>query len=111
MSRLNVAVNQHDDRLLSVALSTATSGSGNTLIAAVANQIIRVYRLLLVPATAVTVEFLDGTTALTGVMSLLQGAQLYLPFDSKPHFTCAGAFMATLGGGVQCSGYVHYSQG
>jgi hypothetical protein len=74
-------------------------------------MIIRVYRLLLLPASAVTVQFWDDTNAaLTGVMSLAQSAQLYLPFDTKPHLVTSkgNALALTLGTGVQCSGFLNY---
>jgi hypothetical protein len=113
MTRLAIELNQNTNDLTVAAISAATSGAANTLVAATAGAIIRVYKLLLVPITAVTVQFLDGTNVLTGIMSLAATAQLILPFDTKPWFTTSAgnAFNMTLGGGVQCSGMIYYTVG
>lgn len=92
-----------------LSVSTAVSGS-NTLVAATANKSTKVYRVILVAAGAVTVQFFDGVTALTGAMSMATGVPLVLEFDGQPLFTGSvnTAFNITLGGAVQVSGAIDY---
>jgi hypothetical protein len=104
---LNVNVGGSPGFQLNSAIINCSSDGSNTIIAGTAAPI-RIYRLLLVPASAVVVTFQDGDTALTGALSLAGNTPLYLPFDSEPHFVCQGAFVLNLGSGVQCSGAVWY---
>lgn len=92
-------------------LAVSFAGSGdNTVVSATALQTVKVYRLLLVCASAVAVTIKDGAgTSLTGAMTL--GA---LVLDQQPiatpWFTTASgnAFVVNLGSAVQCSGKVSY---
>jgi hypothetical protein len=95
----------------SASLSFNSNGS-NTLITGVSGQIIRVYRILLYTTTAVTVQFFDGATALTGVMSLPATGQFILPMDGNPWFimSAGNSFNCTLGGAVVTAGKVDYTQ-
>jgi hypothetical protein len=98
-----------DGRQLSAAsVSVAASGA---LIAGVAGQIIRVYRMLIVNVTAVTVQFQDGATNLTGVMSLPATGILSYPMDGNPWFTTSpgNAFNIALGGAIQVSGSIYFT--
>lgn len=93
------------------SLSFASSGS-NSLLAAVANKTTRIHRIVLIAAGAVTLKFVQGSTDLTGVMSLITGIPFILPMSDEPYFITAvnAAFNATLGGAVQVSGFVDYAQ-
>lgn len=102
-------VQQTQPKAVSQALAATTD-----VIAAVAGASVYVYELVLVAATATTVQLFDGAVALTGVMSLAAGTPLVLPFlpEAHNHFsTAAGnAFRMALGGAVQVSGFVRYVQ-
>jgi hypothetical protein len=95
--------------ITAASLSFNINGS-NTLIAASAGNIIRVYRLMLACATgATTIQFFDGTNALTGVMTITNGTPFILYMDGNPWFTCTrgNAFNATSGSGNQWSGSIY----
>lgn len=98
--------------LLNKTIDISSSGA-NELIAAPATGYIVVDFITLLPTTAVTVTLKSGSTALTGPM----------PLDTKQPFTfentlhsdqgivkCAPgeAFNITLGGAVQCGGFIKY---
>jgi hypothetical protein len=99
-------------QLSSAAINAAGVGD-NTLVAAVALQTVRVFRLFLVAAAAVVIKFKDGAgTDLTGPISLGAGGGIVLDFDGEPWFkTSAGnAFILNLSGAVQVSGRIYYQQ-
>ena len=58
-------------------------------------------------------QFLDGSNALSGVMSLGTNGQLVLDFNTTEWFVTSpgNSFNINLGSGVQCSGAVYYTQG
>lgn len=93
-------------------VSAASSGN-NTLLAAVTGYKIRVHSLVLVAAAAVTVDIQDGAggTSLTGVMSLITGVPLVVPFEREGLFQTSAATLlnVSLGGNVQVSGFLIYS--
>lgn len=64
-------------RYLSASINVATAAD-QTIVAAVAGQAIQIVGLVLVAAGAVTVTPKDGTTALTGPISLIAGTPLIL---------------------------------
>ena len=100
-----------DGPIVSVA-SINLSVTGNP-IAAVTGQIIRVYRLFLTTAAAGTLQFTDGTTNFTGVMTTAAGVPLVLPMDGNAYFTCgkSNPFTITIAGGAgQTSGTVYFTQ-
>jgi hypothetical protein len=111
MTRLAIELNQNTNDMTAAAISAASMGS-NTLVAAATGKIIRVHRLLIVAAGAVSAQFLDSATALTRVVSLVTGVPLILAFDTKPWFVCSvgNAFNVTLGGAVQISGMLYVTQ-
>lgn len=104
--------------LTAAKIDISTSGD-HTLIAGVANEVIKVYRLFFYPAAAVSVIYKDGSTALTGAIALNPGTANNTPgfqvldLDYHPWFTCsAGAnFVLNLSGAVQVSGAIYYTQG
>lgn len=98
------------------AIDTAASGT-TPLINGVTDKTIRVYGYLLNAAGAVTAILKNGSTALTGAMSLIAGTPQVVPpggnkIDPLPLFelTTGNAFNLTLGGAVQVSGWVLYDQ-
>lgn len=101
-------------RYQSAIVNTAASGD-TTLVAAVAGQAIAVVGLLLVAAGAVTVVIKDGSTGLTGAISLVAGQPLVLVPERAPipwfTTTPGQALVITLGGAVQVSGRVYYRTG
>jgi len=62
-------------------IGTATQTS---VVAAVAGQRVRVYKLAITAAAAENITFLDGTTALTGAITMSTGQPLVLPMDGNP---------------------------
>lgn len=96
-------------RLLQIAkIDIAASGS---LLAANAGQGYRVYWLWLFnTALTTTLQFKDGTTALTGVITQLGSNILVLPFTGEAYFTVSqgNAFTLTLGASTQVSGALGY---
>lgn len=92
------------------SVSTASSGA-NTLVAAVPGKSIRVLGYALVATGAVAVNFENGTTDISGVMSLAaNGGVSYAGGVQCPAFeTSIGAALGlTLGGAVQVSGHLCY---
>lgn len=93
-----------------VVISAASSGA-NSLVAAVPGKSIRVLGYALVAAGAVTVNFENGTTDISGVMSLAANGGVSYPggvqcpaFETSP----GTALGLTLGGAVQVSGHICY---
>lgn len=92
-----------------VVIAAASSGD-NTLVAAVTGKKIRVLAAqMTMTGTAVTIRFESGagTTALTGLMTPLQGTSITLPYN--PHGwveTAAGALLNLELGGAQAVGGV-----
>lgn len=91
------------------------SASGNTtIVAGVATQIVKVYRLLLVVAAATNIAFKDGaSTALSGAMALVAaGASITCTAEAVPHFSTAAGngFVINSSNAVQVSGVVWYTQ-
>lgn len=97
---------------LSEAIINFTNGGDNTIVAGIANQVIRVYRYFLVVASAVNITAKDGTNALTGAIPLQANEAMVFTFDTKPWFTCSAgnAFIWNTNTGVQVSGRLYYTQ-
>lgn len=94
------------------AVSISTSGA-NTIVTGRGTQVVRVYRIVLVAAGAVTVTAQDGATPLTGAMTMTAGVPLILDFTTQPWFTTSpgNAFVISLSTGVQVSGTLFFTQG
>ena len=105
-----VSLQPRDGYTLQVAVVSATATS-TAAIAATASNFIRVYKMMLVAATATTVKFQDGTTDLTGLMTLGAGGGILLDLDGQPWFTCSvGAqFTVAQSGSSQLSGAIYYT--
>jgi hypothetical protein len=87
------------------------SGSGdNTVVAAVSAKTTKVYRLFLVSAGNTTITIKDGSTSLTGAMTLYAGGSLCLDFSSEPWFTGSTntALIINSSSAVQVSGSIGY---
>ena len=98
--------------MLSAVVSKATAAD-HEIIAAVAGKQIKVHGYMLVAAGAVNVTWKNGTTALTGAMTMAAGT----PIDADQGSDYAWWFLLdtntalnlTLSGAVQVSGHVSYS--
>lgn len=99
--------------LTHASVSISSSGD-NTVIAGTALQTIRVYRLVLIAASAVNVTIKDGaSTSLTGSMPLSANGGIAIDDSScEPEFvTSAGnGFIVNLGGAVGVTGWVQYTK-
>jgi hypothetical protein len=95
--------------LLSRAVVDLSASGDQIVIAGAVGETIRVYRLLLAAASLTTVQIKSGLTPLSGALTLLA---LVLDFDPEPWFVTASGddFVLALGGAVQVSGTVYYSQ-
>lgn len=94
---------------LTAAISVNSSGD-NDLVAAVASQTVRVYRIVFTLAAG-TVTFKDGaSTSLSGAMTTT-AMVLEDPLGNPLFVTTAGnAFKANLSGANQMSGTIWYQQ-
>jgi hypothetical protein len=95
--------------------SIAVVSAATTTIAAVAAltaQTTRVYKVFLVVSTATTLAFADGTTPLTGGLSLLANGSVTLGADGTPWFQTSAnsAFNITNSAGAQVSGAIYYTR-
>lgn len=90
------------------------AGAGdNTVIAAVAGQIIRVYKILLWANGSTSVTLKDGAaTSLTGAMAFTAQTGFVLDYDDQPWFiTSSGnAFVINLSAAIQVSGTLSFTQ-
>lgn len=95
--------------LTSAKIDISSSGD-NEIVAASASLVTWVYRIFLVAAGDVTIKFRDGTTDLTGAMTLKAGGSITLDLDGEPWFTTSTntAFQINLSAAVQVSGRIYY---
>jgi len=98
----------------SAAVSYATAGTQATIAAPTKGKI-RIHGIALAAAADVTATLKDGSTALTGAMTLAKTAgplSLGVPPDPNRilwELSAEAAFNITLGGAVQVSGTVWYT--
>lgn len=96
-----------------ITVNASTNGN-NTLVAGVASETVRVFKVALVFSAGGTVIFQDGaSTALTGPLVLSAGATIVLDMDiTNPWFlTSSGnAFVINLSGGAAVGGVIYYTQ-
>ncbi len=104
-------INIHSDAadLTSVPISFSTTGI-NIVIAGVAGQIIRVYKIFFAVSAATNITIQNGTNALSGAMNFSANEGLILDFDTKPWFTTSDGqdFTINQSGTAQVSGTVYY---
>lgn len=100
--------------LTSAPVSVSAAGD-NVLVAGVAAQVVRIYRLFLVFDADVAAFFRDGAAgaAFSGSMAMLASGSITFDFDGEPWFTgtAGNAFVLNLGGVAQVSGRIYYTQG
>jgi hypothetical protein len=96
----------------SLSVAKIDISSTGTIVSGVSGQVIRCYKAWLVAASAVTIQWKSGTTALSGAASLITGVPLVLPADSLPWETTNSGddLILALGGSVQVSGQLYYVQ-
>jgi hypothetical protein len=104
----------HESREQEAAINFTATGD-NTVVAGVAGQQIRVYRIFFVVSAATTITFKDGAgTNLTGAISMLANGSFVLDFDfdNHPWFTTSvgNAFVINQSGTAQVSGRVYFTQ-
>lgn len=99
---------------LSSANVNASANGNNTIVAGVAGQTVRVFKVALVFSVGGTAIFQDGaSTALTGSFVMYAGGSIVLDMDvTNPWFvTSSGnAFVLNLAGGATVGGVVYYTQ-
>ena len=90
-------------------LDFASSGD-NTIVSATSGQTTRVYRIFFTVADDVDVVIKDGTTALTGAITMFAGGSFVLDFQKEPWFTTSAnsAFVINLSGAIQASGRIYF---
>jgi len=101
----------NESQIIAVAFNKNTAAT-HEVVAAVAGKTYKVVKCFLIAASAVDVTFKSATTVISG--GVLTGiTSLLLPLDGKPWFTCAAgeALNITLGGAVQTSGIIFYTEG
>lgn len=108
MPGVNLEPNDSSSLMLTVAVS-ATGGT-ITAIPSVTSQIIRVYKLFLTVTTAGTLQFEDGSTALSGAIALGANGAVTLDLDGTPWFACSkgNAFTIVAGSGITVAGQLYY---
>lgn len=98
-------------RTLKTAVISAATAATHSIVAAVTGKVIKVYAINFICSAANTVNFENGTTDITGVMSFGANGGM-APAVNPPAFllkTSAGAaFQMTLGSAQQVSGWVSY---
>ncbi len=98
-------------QLTSASVSFSASGD-NTIVSAVAAQVIKVYRIMFTVTGAVNITFKNGSTALSGAMPFAANGGIVLDFSGEPWWTCSTntAFIINLSTGTQVSGQIWYIQ-
>lgn len=99
------------DVLLEASINFA-NGADNTIVAGVSGQGIYVYKYFLVVSNALTLTFKDGSTGLTGPISLAANEAMVFTFDTRPWYstTLGNDFIINASNGSQVSGRVYYLQ-
>lgn len=89
-----------------VPITFSASGDTPVVAAGGAGKVTQVLALIITVAGATTITAKQGSTALTGAMSLATGVPLNLPFTGVPYFTTAAnaAFILNSSNAVQVSG-------
>lgn len=98
-------------RTLKTAVISKNTAATHEIIAAVTGKVIKVYAINIVCSAANTVNFENGTTDTTGVMSFAANGGMAAAVNPPAYLlkTAAGAaFQMTLGSAQQVSGWVAY---
>lgn len=99
--------------MLSEAIINFASSGDNTIVAGVAGQTVRVFRMFFVTNTATNVTPKDGSVGLTGAISMGTRGSFVLDLDGEPWFTTStgNAFVINSSSAVQVSGRLFFTQG
>lgn len=93
--------------------ASCNTNGDNTIIAAVADRRIYVWKIWLVASGAVNATFKDGSTALNSIALdfAAAGQTLSIPYDGEPIFktTMGNAFKINLSGAVAVVGRIYYT--
>jgi hypothetical protein len=94
-----------------VQIGTATAGI-TQLVQGASGVQTRLYQMALTAAGTTTVTPLDGTTALTGPMTMIAGVPFILNFNGEPWFSASigNTFSFSNSGAVQISGRFYFVQ-
>ena len=100
-----------NDQPYSVAVVSAATTT-IALVAGLTGQTVRAYKIFLVASTATTLAFADGTTPLSGGLSILANGSITLGADGTPWFqsSSGNALNITNSAPAQISGTVYYTQ-
>lgn len=84
----------------------------NTIVAGVSGQTIRIWRIFFVVDAATTITFKNGSTSLTGAISLGQNGAFVLDLQGDPWFVTTGTnnFVISQSGTAQISGVCYSTQ-
>lgn len=95
--------------LTEAKIDFASSGD-QAIVAAVTSKTTKVYALFMVCSAATTITFKDGSTTLTGAMTLTAGGSITLDLSGIAWFTGTAntAFNINSANAVQCSGRFYY---
>lgn len=107
-----VSTGPSNDMPYSIAIVSSTAAT-ITPVAAVTNQIVRVYKMYLLSSGTAILTPQDGSTALSGGIPLAANGSIVLDSDGCPwYITSPGnAFtIANSGSGVTISGCIYYTQ-
>lgn len=100
--------------LVNAVISFSSSGDNTVVAAGASNQIIRVFRIWFVVATATNITFKSGgSTTLSGVATLGANGSLVFDYEGEPWFTTAAgqAFVINSSAAVVVGGTVYYTLG
>lgn len=92
-------------------ISSTTSGD-HIIIAKQGGKSISVFSLFLTVGSTASLTFINGTTNLTGALSMTAYSQLYLPDRKLPWFTCSpnSDFIINTSAAVTLGGRCYYAQ-
>ena len=101
------------ERLLKADINISSSGDNTIISAPGAGQYLAIDHINLLPTTAVTVQFKDGTTSFGGPYPLDAKQSLVLDNSSSSQegiitTSANAAFIINLGSAVQVGGFVRY---
>ncbi len=107
------AIDIHADAsdLLDMPVDFASTGD-NVIIAGVADQVIRVWKLWFLCSAATNITFKEATINKSGAAPFSTNEGMVLDFDTKPWVTCASgdSFVLNQSGTAQVSGMVYYTR-
>jgi len=111
MPRLAVSLNQEAYDLPSIPINFSASGV-NLVIAGIAGQIIRVFRMIVVVGGSTSLTFQNGSSSLTGPIPLATNEAIVLTLDTAPWFlmSLGNPWQINSSNAVQVSGAAYYTQ-